>query len=79
LPITLLIAATQSVTGHRTMESAVYMEGEFIDAATNQPVIKVVRKASGENLNNEKAQLKVTDVKNAIDTIANDIRQYNTL
>ncbi|USQ48832.1 DUF3313 domain-containing protein [Serratia marcescens] len=55
------------------------MEGEFIDAATNQPVIKVVRKASGENLNNEKAQLKVTDVKNAIDTIANDIRQYNTL
>ncbi|HFF9779623.1 DUF3313 family protein [Serratia marcescens] len=79
LPITLLIAATQSVTGHRTMESAVYMEGEFIDAATNQPVIKVVRKASGENLNNEKAQLKVTDVKNAIDTIANDIRQYSTL
>lgn len=78
LPITLLVAATQSVTGHRTMESAVYMEGEFIDASTNQPVIKVVRKASGENLNNEKSQLKVTDVKNAIDTIANDIKDYKT-
>ncbi|VVA49658.1 hypothetical protein SERVES_03416 [Serratia ficaria] len=78
LPITLLIAATQSVTGHRTMESAVYMEGEFIDASTHQPVIKVVRKASGENLNNEKAQLTVADVKNAIDIIASDIKQYNT-
>lgn len=78
LPITLLVAATQSVTGHRTMESAVYMEGEFIDASTNQPVIKVVRKASGENLNNEKSQLKVADVKNAIDTIANDIKEYKT-
>ncbi|CAI1077150.1 Protein of uncharacterised function (DUF3313) [Serratia entomophila] len=79
LPITLLVAATQSVTGHRTMESAVYMEGEFIDAATQQPVIKVVRKASGENLNNEKSQLKVADVKNAIDIIATDIKEYNTL
>ncbi|CAI0911607.1 Protein of uncharacterised function (DUF3313) [Serratia entomophila] len=79
LPITLLVAATQSVTGHRAMESAVYMEGEFIDAATQQPVIKVVRKASGENLNNEKSQLKVADVKNAIDIIATDIKEYNTL
>jgi hypothetical protein len=61
------------------MESAVYMEGEFIDASTQQPVIKVVRKASGENLNNEKSQLKVADVKNAIDIIATDIKEYNTL
>lgn len=54
------------------------MEGEFIDASTHQPVIKVVRKASGENLNNEKTQLTVADVKNAIDIIASDIKQYNT-
>ncbi len=78
LPITLLVAATQSVTGHRTMESSVYMEGEFIDASTNQPVIKVVRKASGNNLNNEKAKLTVDDVKNAIDIIAKDIKEYKT-
>ncbi|MDW5502147.1 DUF3313 domain-containing protein [Pseudomonas lundensis] len=78
LPLTLLVAATQSVTGHRTIESAVYMEGEFIDASTNQPVIKVVRKASGNNLNNEKSKLKVADVKNAIDIIAKDIKEYKT-
>lgn len=76
LPITLLVAATQSVTGHRTMESSVYMEGEFIDASTNQPVIKVVRKASGNNLNNEKSKLTVKEVKNAIDIIAKDIKEY---
>jgi hypothetical protein len=54
------------------------MEGEFIDASTNQPVIKVVRKASGNNLNNEKAKLTVDDVKNAIDIIAKDIKEYKT-
>lgn len=78
LPLTLLIAATQNVTGHRTMESAVYMEGEFIDATSQQPVIKVVRKASGEKLNNEKTKLKAADVKNAIDIIASDIANYKT-
>ncbi|QCJ26393.1 DUF3313 family protein [Salmonella enterica] len=29
--------------GHRTMDTHLYFEGELIDAATNKPVVKVVR------------------------------------
>ncbi|STL62235.1 putative lipoprotein [Escherichia coli] len=40
-------------TGHRTMDTRLYFEGELIDAATNKPVIKVVRQGEGKDLNNE--------------------------
>lgn len=44
VPVALLVAGTQMATGHRTMDTHLFFEGELIDAATNKPVIKVVRK-----------------------------------
>jgi hypothetical protein len=38
----MVVAGT--ATGHRTMDTNLYFEGELIDAATNKPVLKVVRK-----------------------------------
>ncbi len=34
------------------MDTRLYFEGELIDAATNKPVIKVVRQGEGKDLNN---------------------------
>lgn len=41
IPVALIVAGTQMATGHRTMDTHLYFEGELIDAATNKPVIKV--------------------------------------
>ncbi|MFA2053717.1 DUF3313 domain-containing protein [Escherichia coli] len=53
VPVALVVAGTQMATGHRTMDTRLYFEGELIDAATNKPVIKVVRQGEGKDLNNE--------------------------
>ncbi len=48
VPVALLVAGTQMATGHRTMDTHLFFEGELIDATTNKPVIKVVRKGGRE-------------------------------
>ncbi|EEP7877146.1 DUF3313 domain-containing protein, partial [Salmonella enterica] len=35
IPVALIVAGTQMATGHRTMDTHLYFEGELIDAATN--------------------------------------------
>ncbi len=44
VPVAMIVAGTQAATGHRTMDTDLYFEAELIDASTNKPVIKVVRK-----------------------------------
>lgn len=44
IPVAMIIAGTQAATGHRTMDTNLFFEGELIDAATHKPVVKVVRK-----------------------------------
>lgn len=34
------------------MDTHLYFEGELIDAATNKPVVKVVRQGEGKDLSN---------------------------
>ena len=50
-------------TGHRTMDTRLYFEGELIDAATNKPVIKVVRQGEGKDLNNESTPMAFENIK----------------
>lgn len=59
VPVALLVAGTQMATGHRTMDTHLYFEGELIDAATNKPVIKVVRQGEGKDLNNESTPMEI--------------------
>jgi len=68
----MVVAGTQAVTGHRTMDTALYFEGELIDAATNKPVVKVVRKGEGKDLNNQNTPLTVDTLKRVIDDMASD-------
>ncbi|WP_080188691.1 DUF3313 domain-containing protein, partial [Salmonella enterica] len=50
IPVALIVAGTQMATGHRTMDTHLYFEGELIDAATNKPVVKVVRQGEGQEI-----------------------------
>ncbi|EOV9675052.1 DUF3313 domain-containing protein [Cronobacter turicensis] len=77
LPIALVVAGTQVATGHRTMDTSLFFEGELIDAATQKPVVKVVRKGEGKDLSNEKTPLTVDNLKQVIDDMATDARMFD--
>ncbi|UYU30197.1 DUF3313 domain-containing protein [Siccibacter colletis] len=78
LPIALVVAGTQVATGHRTMNTDLYFEGELIDAATQQPVMKVVRKGAGKTLRNENTPMTVDTLKSVIDDLAVDAEMFNS-
>lgn len=77
LPIALVVAGTEVATGHRTMETNLFFEGELIDASTNKPVIKVVRKGEGKNLSNESKPLTIDTLKQVIDDMAVDAVKFD--
>ncbi|MGK9174977.1 DUF3313 domain-containing protein [Yokenella regensburgei] len=76
LPVMMVVAGTQAATGHRTMETHLFFEGELIDAQTNKPVVKVVRQAEGKNLSNENAPMTVDTLKNVIDDMVLDAKMF---
>lgn len=77
LPIALVVAGTEVATGHRTMDTNLYFEGELIDAATNKPVVKVVRKGEGKDLSNENTPMTIDTLKQVIDDMAADARMFD--
>jgi hypothetical protein len=77
VPVALIVAGTQMATGHRTMDTSLYFEGELIDPKTNKPVIKVVRKGEGKNLSNENTPLTAETLKAVIDEMAIDAVKFD--
>lgn len=77
LPVAMIVAGTEVVTGHRTMNTHLYFEAEMIDAQTGKPVIKVVRKNDGEDLANENTPLTVETLKKVIDDMAVDAVKFD--
>lgn len=77
VPVALIVAGTQMATGHRTMDTSLYFEGELIDAKTNKPVIKVVRKGEGKSLSNENTPLTAETLKAVIDEMAIDAVKFD--
>ncbi len=75
----MIVAGTQAATGHRTMDTDLYFEAEVIDASTNKPVIKVVRKGEGKTLANENTPLTVDTLKQVIDDMAVDAVKFGSL
>lgn len=76
IPVAMLVAGVQAATGHRTMETNLYFEGELIDAKTNKTMMKVVRKGEGETISNESAPLTAELIKDAIDSMAMDASMF---
>ena len=77
IPVALLVAGTQMATGHRTMDTHFYFDGELIDAATNKPVIKVVRQGEGKDLNNESTPMAFETLKKVVDDMATDASMFD--
>ncbi|MFF6009724.1 DUF3313 family protein [Rahnella sp. R3(2024)] len=77
IPVALVIAGTETATGHRTRDTEVYFEGELIDASTGKAVIKVVRKGFGKQVSNDKQKVTANDLKSVVDSMANDTRLFN--
>ncbi|HEX4502493.1 MAG TPA: DUF3313 domain-containing protein [Scandinavium sp.] len=77
VPVALIVAGTQMATGHRTMDTSLYFEGELIDPKTNKPVIKVVRKGEGKDLSNENTPLTAETMKAVIDEMAIDAVKFD--
>lgn len=76
IPVALVIAGTETATGHRTRDTEVYFEGELIDASTGKPVIKVVRKGFGKQVSNDNQKVTANDLKVVVDSMANDTRLF---
>ncbi|POP44281.1 hypothetical protein CHU32_02415 [Superficieibacter electus] len=77
IPVALLVAGTQMATGHRTMDTHLYFEGELIDAATNKPVVRVVRMGEGESLSNENTPMTIDTLKQVVDDMATDATMFD--
>lgn len=77
VPVAMLVAGTQMATGHRTMDTSLFFEGEVIDARTNKPVIKVVRKGEGKSLANETTPMTIETLKQVIDDMAIDAVEFD--
>lgn len=77
IPIAMVVAGTQAATGHRTMDTNLFFEGELIDSQTNKTVMKVVRKGSGKQLSNSNQLLTVDDLKTVIDNMATDATMFD--
>jgi hypothetical protein len=76
VPVAAVVASTMAATGHRTQNTALYIEGELIDQDTGKTVMEVVRKAYGKTVNNDSTPVTADDVKAAIDDIVTDITQF---
>ncbi|ALR76660.1 DUF3313 domain-containing protein [[Enterobacter] lignolyticus] len=77
IPVAMIVAGTQAATGHRTMDTNLYFEGELIDATTNKPVVKVVRKNEGQTLANETTPMTIDTLKQVIDDMAVDAVKFD--
>lgn len=77
IPVAMVIAGTQAATGHRTMDTHLYFEGELIDAQTNKPVLKVVRQGEGKTVNNENAPLTLDTLRPVIDGLETDTTMFD--
>jgi hypothetical protein len=76
VPVALLVAGTQAATGHRTMETNLYFEGELIDSSTNKVVMKVLRKGEGKTVSNENTPITPDSLKSVIDDLATDASMF---
>lgn len=77
VPVAMVVAGTQMATGHRSMDTRLFFEGELIDAASQKPVLKVVRQGEGESVSNENTPLTLSDLRGVIDNMATDITLFD--
>ncbi len=75
IPIALVAAAVSTAPGIRDQETTLATEAGFLDGSSNKVVAQVVRKGTGQPLENSSQVMKATDVKAVIDGWASDMHQ----
>lgn len=73
VPVAAVVGAATAATGHRDQNTILYLEADFVDAATGMPQVKVVRKIFGKNLSNDKQSITAEDFKAALATLNSDM------
>ncbi|MED7666304.1 DUF3313 domain-containing protein [Pseudomonas moraviensis subsp. stanleyae] len=75
IPIALVAAAVSTAAGIRDQETTLATEAVFLDGSSNKVVAQVVRKGTGQPLDNSSQVLKSNDFKVVIDGWASDLHQ----
>lgn len=76
LPVTAVVAGTMTMTGKRSQNTFLFIEGVLTDVSTNKPVVKVVRKAYGSKVSNSQSVITQQDIKSAIDVMVADVVDF---
>ena len=76
IPIALVLAAANTAAGTRDRDTVIYVEMEAVAARDGQPMVRVVRKGHGLQLENSDTRLTLDDLKPALDTWARDARSF---
>jgi hypothetical protein len=76
VPVAAVIATTMAASGHRTQNTALFMEVKVIDQDTGKTVMAVVRKGYGKSVSNDSAPITAPEVKKAIDDMVFDIVNF---
>jgi hypothetical protein len=76
IPIALVAAAATTASGARDRTTELYIEAELIDASTGKPVLQVVRKGYGKELENTEERVTLATLKGVIDGIVRDIEKF---
>jgi len=73
VPVAAVVGAASAATGHRDQNTELYIEADFVDAASGLPVVKVVRKVFGKTLENDSQAITADDFKAAIKGVTDDM------
>ncbi|RJG10554.1 DUF3313 domain-containing protein [Pseudomonas cavernicola] len=76
VPVAAVVGAASAASGHRDQNTELYIEADFIDAASGLPVAKVVRKVFGKTLENESQEITADDFKAAINGLTGDMQAF---
>lgn len=76
IPIALVAAAATTASGARDRTTELFVEAELLDSSTGKPVLQVVRKGYGKELENTEEQVTLNTLKGVIDGIVRDIEKF---
>ncbi|SEI77071.1 Protein of unknown function [Azotobacter beijerinckii] len=76
LPIALVAAAAMTAAGKRDQTTELFVEAELFDASTGKPVLQVVRKGFGKELENREEQVTLKTLKGVVDGMVRDIDRF---
>ena len=76
IPVALVLAAANTAAGTRDRDTHIAIELEALAARSSQPMVRVVRKGHGLQLENDSARLTLDDIRPALDVWATDARAF---